>query len=775
MVPAEAPLFGGGAAVALVGAAGALVVRRRRQAQPPFGRENDLEIDGGFATSDPLEDLARRVGQTGDAPSTIASLLSQAYLRVFDAELTVDQRREASEGVKLVATRHGKSSTTLTVAAPVAARAHLIRHMRAAAESAFGEHVDVDGLVSPDGDVLVRLLWDSRHPVPARLLELVSADAGPSLWPRPCLIDVLALYSRQELKVNWWTISNVLIGAPTGQSVEVPLSALVASLASTRRPEDVGLILIARLHSVPAEIGRFPHILLDPVDATDADAVKQTLLSVRQELTRRASTNESEDIPDLVVVVRELAELEPEAVELLGAILVEGPRHGVRVVAATERPVADVLAVCPFLSDFGTRLVLQTSTEEESVALIGMPGAEHLGSGGDALLRLESRVPVQGWARQVPIEYLARLETLMGTRHQSGNSVREAAGESENAADEVATDDVPPDDLAVEDDTGEDNKDHNDVSDEYARSEVEGFTSGETLVQAPLESSQCAGSQLLQRLRSAPIRVKCFGGSSVWHGDRKLEISDLELLVLLAVHPVAGIRAVSLADMLWGDRIPSDYVRALRKRRHRLREELTTAVGELAGDPLPGEQGHGEKVVTVDPTVLASDVHEFVELLKIARTLADQQAIRAYEAALALYAGDLLEGSGVPDYRWLYDGADIANTLRADYQRMQQEARLHLAALLAAGREEGLIRAAELYTGLCGENPEDERLWVSLFRVHERAGSLLGLQSAERRLRQWLVELATFDDVDVETVTLPPKLDRLLQEIRAHLSEPGST
>jgi hypothetical protein len=658
------------------------------------------------------------------------------------------------------------------VAAPVAARAHLIRHMRAAAECAFGEHVDVDGLVSQDGDVLVRLLWDSRHPVPARLLELVGADAGPVLWPKPCLIDLLALYSRQELKVNWWTVGNVLIGAPTGQSVEIPLSALVASLASTRRPEDLGLILIARPHSMPEEIGRFPHILLDPVDANDGDAVKQALLSVRREVSRRASADEGEGIPDLVLVVRELAELDPEAVEVMGAILVEGPRHRVRVVAATERSANDVLGACPFLSDFGTRLVLQTSTEEESVALIGMPGAEHLGSGGDALLRLESRVPVQGWARQVPIESLARLESLMGTRGSSGNTVREA-GEQSESTDVVSTDDVPSDDLRVGDESGGDD-DHDDVPDEDARSEVDGFTSDEAPVPVASETPLCARSELLQRLRSAPVRVKCFGGSTVWHGDRQLEISDLELLVLLAVHPVAGIRAVTLADMLWGDRTPSDYVRALRKRRHRLREELTTAVAELERDPLPGEQGHGEKVVTVDPGVVASDVHEFVELLKIARTLDDPQAIRAYEEALVLYTDDLLEGSGVPDYRWLYDGADIANTLRADYQRMQQEARLHLADLLAAGPEEGLVRASELYTGLCGENPEDERLWVSLFRVHERAGSLLGLQSAERRLRQWLVELATFDNVNVETVSLPPKLDRVLQEIRAHLSEPDA-
>jgi hypothetical protein len=38
---------------------------------------------------------------------------------------------------------------------------------------------------------------------------------------------------------------------------------------------------------------------------------------------------------------------------------------------------------------------------------------------------------------------------------------------------------------------------------------------------------------------------------------------------------------------------------------------------------LPGEQGHREKVVTVDPGVVASDLREFVELPKIARTLDD--------------------------------------------------------------------------------------------------------------------------------------------------------
>ena len=96
------------------------------------------------------------------------------------------------------------------------------------------------------------------------------------------------------------------------------------------------------------------------------------------------------------------------------------------------------------------------------------------------------------------------------------------------------------------------------------------------------------GSALLQRLRAAPVRVRCFGARSVWHGDRQLEIADTELLLLLAAHPISGIKNESVSDMLWEEE-PSDPSAALRKRRYRLRDELRRAVAELSGDPFPGE------------------------------------------------------------------------------------------------------------------------------------------------------------------------------------------
>jgi len=136
--PAAAALGAAGLAAAAL-AARQLRVYKRKPGRNPDGPESDVRIQDGFAEVDPVEDLARRLARTSDPASAIASLLAQAYAVVFDEQLQPDERREATEGVTVAATRHGRTSTTLVLAAPVAARPHLVHNMRAAAERAFGD------------------------------------------------------------------------------------------------------------------------------------------------------------------------------------------------------------------------------------------------------------------------------------------------------------------------------------------------------------------------------------------------------------------------------------------------------------------------------------------------------------------------------------------------------------------------------------------------------------------------------------------------------------
>jgi hypothetical protein len=148
--------------------------------------------------------------------------------------------------------------------------------------------------------------------------------------------------------------------------------------------------------------------------------------------------------------------------------------------------------------------------------------------------------------------------------------------------------------------------------------------------------------------------------------------------------------------------------------------------GARAGRTAGGRQrapGGGAAQVWLDTSIVSSDVHEFTELLRLAEKLDPPHAIEADEAALALYGGDLLDSSDIPNYRWMYDESpQVALTLRSDFRRQHKEARLRLAELLARGPEEELGRAEELYSSLCAEDLEDERLWIALFRIHERSG-----------------------------------------------------
>jgi two-component SAPR family response regulator len=274
----------------------------------------------------------------------------------------------------------------------------------------------------------------------------------------------------------------------------------------------------------------------------------------------------------------------------------------------------------------------------------------------------------------------------------------------------------------------------------------------------------------LRKLDNAPLRARCFGARGVWYGERRVwpspdaaQETGWELLLLLAVHRVSGVQAETLADMLWEEDGAVDPGSTLRKRRRRLRLELKQLVPDLQGDPMPTDPKG--RIYTLDPSVIASDVHQFLELAAWGKGLPRREAIAAYEEALGLYGGDLLDSLDVPTYAWLYDGASIATTLRPDYRRVQEEVRRHLADLCAEGSDEAdLRRAQELYTELTGERPDDDHLWVALLRVQGRLGDLLGVQASLRRLRMALVELGQGDDPD--KISLPPNVQRVLEEVQ---------
>src|SRR5207237_5065012 len=111
--------------------------------------------------------------------------------------------------------------------------------------------------------------------------------------------------------------------------------------------------------------------------------------------------------------VPELLDLSTEHYAALGLIMLQGPRHRIRLVAASERRTIELVQDCPILPEFGTRLLLRTADEEESIALLGSGDATELGSGGHLLVRLERRVPLEALGYRVAPDRIARLATVI--------------------------------------------------------------------------------------------------------------------------------------------------------------------------------------------------------------------------------------------------------------------------------------------------------------------------------------------------------------------------
>jgi hypothetical protein len=278
------------------------------------------------------------------------------------------------------------------------------------------------------------------------------------------------------------------------------------------------------------------------------------------------------------------------------------------------------------------------------------------------------------------------------------------------------------------------------------------------------------GTTSTQKLhaRFLGARELVYNGDIVWPVAGVPDEAAMELLVFLGVEDPAGVRADLLSDSLWEEDDQDDEDRSyrLRKRRYRLRRALKRLIPGWERDPI-ARMDKQTPIYRLDPKVIESDVHCFLRLLDEGRSLPRDEAIRAYERAVALYRGDLLDRPDVPSYRWLDDGPRVLD-LRVKYATMHQLARRRLGDLLAVGQsDDELARAQELYVSLVACDALDHRLWEALARLHGRRNDLLGLEATYRRLRSALVELGEGDDPD--RVRIPPTLKRVFDEVRATL------
>jgi len=726
-LPAALPVAAVLGALAVGGGFVGLGLARRRPLGPLSTLpESDVKLEEGFAEADPGRDLADHLPGRSLAGQDPVRLLVGLLLRFLHER--GDAALAASTAV--LTARHGRSSTTLELAAPLAEQARLLA-LAPDVASVLGPSARAEAELTPAGDVAVRVRGLRRAG-----LQLSGGlpTSEPSLPELPILLPLGVLADRQEFSVSWQALGHVLVASPGGGGAVTILTSLVAHLAARRTPAELQLRTIAAPRTLPPALLELPQQLGPAVDPLDQPAIAAALSEVRAELDRRLLAGPTADCPELVLVVGELLDLE-SFVGLLGQVGEQGPACGVRLLAASVRPGGE-LVQHPLLADFTTRLVQRATDEDHSLALLGTADAAYLGGGGRVLFRSDHRAPVELYAYRAAPTDLDRLVQVMRTRYGAVSGSRGQPAPAVADGSVVASSaDVEADALFLA------NTPPSAVAPQLASQETiatagdqprAGTAGGVLVVQAGCES-------VLPPAREALLEVQCFhgprvlrNGQEVWPvGGAGREQKSLQLLFFLAAHSAAGVDRDKAAEALLAEDDSVDPGATLRQWRRRVRALLGRLVPDLSED-LFEDNG---RTWRLNSQLVRSDVQRFLQLEQWAKSKACSDPEPAYEAMRALYVGDLFDGPAAQPYAWAVAPGPKGTSLVQEHRWTYQEVTRALAERYAAdiGAAERVERALELYDELVRLDPTNERLWPAVVRLHARLGDRAGLERTWQR------------------------------------------
>jgi DNA-binding SARP family transcriptional activator len=515
-----------------------------------------------------------------------------------------------------------------------------------------------------------------------------------------------------------------------------------------------------------------------------------------------------------VLVIGELVDLVDEAATL-DYIGMHGPAHGMYLLAATTRINGlDEAQLAPF----ATRLVLQTLNEEQSIRLLGQPDAADLGEGGDALLRIDGRLPVRLRGFRVADDDLHRLVQVMRAEfaQQSMDDLVESRGTDAN---EIASDDclatidaqsqpgisdpapkskefiraaseepIPVEACEEDAPPGMGSQGNGDLRPRVLETPTavrtgdiltaettvaDGRDAGGARAAMPTVHQGAADGEPNGLHRHPLIWVRCFGRLRVMSGDRELspagttigrQYKAWEILAFLAVQPDGVASKEKLLAALWPN---ADAGRAASRLRTTLTRLRTVLVEQVPGLTAEVVRRDGDGSCRLDTGVVQSDVHHFLALTQSTSNLRPTEIKSRYEQALALYEDDLLTE---PLYEWVHERDDDGLSLQERWRETSRSITNELAGLYH--QEGAFARAVPLYKCLLQREPALEDVVRDLYRCYRKLGDLNSLIREDRQLRQALRE-AYFDPSDPTDDPAyyqpDPETVSLFDQIRAEL------
>lgn len=200
-------------------------------------------------------------------------------------------------------------------------------------------------------------------------------------------------------------LPHLLIAGTTGSGKSVCMNSLIISLLYKAKPEEVKLIMVDPKMVELGVYNGIPHLLIpvvtDPKKAAGALQWAVTEMMKRYRLMADAgvrdlesfnklavATGEFESMPQIVVVIDELADLmlvaAKEVEESICRVAQMGRAAGMHLVIATQRPSADVITGL-MKANIPSRIAFAVASAMESRIILDTAGAEKLVGKGDML------------------------------------------------------------------------------------------------------------------------------------------------------------------------------------------------------------------------------------------------------------------------------------------------------------------------------------------------------------------------------------------------------
>jgi len=320
-----------------------------------------------------------------------------------DGELLVQTLRDYGVEAKVSSVLQGPTVTTFEVQVAPGTKLSKVCKLAADVSLAMGRKVRV--VPAQKGRIGFEMEKCTRDGV--NLRELLEAEAfQSSTAPLPVVLG--RDMQGQPVYADLASMPHVIVAGASGSGKSVGLNVMLASLLSSRTPEELRLLMIDPKVVELAPYDGIPHMAMPVV--TDMKEATEALKGAVAEMERRyqlfaaahtkniASFNarapKADRLPYLVIVIDEFADLiMQQGKEVEAAVVRLGQKAraaGIHIVLATQRPSVDVITGI-IKANFSSRIAYRVAQSVDSRTILDEPGAENLLGAGDMLAKLNGQ------------------------------------------------------------------------------------------------------------------------------------------------------------------------------------------------------------------------------------------------------------------------------------------------------------------------------------------------------------------------------------------------